>query len=175
MKKPRKITAPPKDTRKELYFEIHSVCTHDERGDEEWASWQSSYDSYLTKISRNKDLLDKWNFEAYRVNDEVHNAQNLYAVVVTYSTGNTFGHATGKLAVAFVTENADEAIDARAAILEQEQYEYEHSYSFRNKTGKTRKWDEVFREHPKSTGSSPWDGYFEKIESVDIVFLPVMG
>jgi hypothetical protein len=29
MKKPRKITAPPKDTRKELYFEIKSDCIHD--------------------------------------------------------------------------------------------------------------------------------------------------
>lgn len=175
MKKPRKITAPPKDTRKELYFEIENDCVRDWHDGEKYGSWERTYDSSLKKISRNKDLLSKWNFEAHRVNDEVYDAQNLYAVVVTYSGGDTFGNSEGNLALAFVTENADEAIGAKDAILEQEQYEYESKYSFREKTGKKPKWDESFRDHPKSTGRSPWNGYFEHVTSVDIVFLPVMG
>jgi hypothetical protein len=175
MKKPCKITAPPKDTRKELYFEIKSDCVHDWHDGEKYGSWERKYDSSLKNISRNKDLLDKWNFEAHRVNDEVYDAQSLYAVVVTYDSGDTFGNSEGNLALAFVTENTDEAIQCKDALLEQEQYEYESKYSFREKTGKKPKWDESFRDHPKSTGRSPWNGYFERVTSVDIVFLPVMG
>lgn len=177
MKNPRKLTPPPKDTRNELYFEVVERCTNDYHDGEEYGKWERSYDSSLTKISRNKDLLDKWNFEAYRVNDEVYNAQNLYVVIVEYSTGDTFGRSDGHLAIAFVTENADEAVECKNAILEQDGYEYEHAYSFREKTDKKPKWDEQFRDHPKNVrqGYAPWNGYFERIESVDVMFLPVMG
>lgn len=158
MKKPRKLTPPPKDTRKELYFEIESVCTRDWHDGEQWGSWERTYDSSLEKISRNKDLLNKWNFEAYQVNDEVYNAQNLYTVVVTYSSGDTFGRADGHVAIAFVTENPDEAIEARKAL-------------------DSGKWDDEWRDHPKNVngGYAPWNGYFESVTSVDVVFLPVMG
>lgn len=177
MKKPRALTPPPKDTRKELYFEIESVCTRDWHDGKEWGEWESSYDSSLKRVSRNKDILDKWNFQAYQVNDEVYNAHNVYVVVVIYSTGDTFGCSEGHLAIAFVTEDGNEAVECKKAILEQDEWEFENAYSFREKTGKTAKWDEHFREHPKSVhkGYAPWNGYFESVTSVDIQLLTVMG
>ena len=177
MKKPRKLTPPPVDTRKELYFEIKESVQQDYHSGEQFGEWETIKNCQLTKISRNKALLGKYDFSAYKVNDEVYNAQNLYVVVVIYSSGDTFGRSEGELAVAFVTENSEEAIECRDAILEQEEYEYENRYSHRNKTGKKPKWDDVFRDHPKSVcnGYAPWSGYFEHVTSVNIEFLPVMG
>jgi hypothetical protein len=177
MKKPRKLTPPPVDTRKELYFEIVEQNIRDYHSGEQFGEWETVKNCTLTKISRNKDLLRKWDFTSHQVNEEVYNAQNLYVVVVTYGSGDSFGRSEGNLAIAFVTENSDEAIECRDAILEQDECEYENRYSFRDKSGKKPKWDDAFRDHPKSVckGYSPWNGYFESVTDVYIVFLPVLG
>jgi hypothetical protein len=177
MKPPRKLTPPPVDTRKELYFEINESVQRDYHSGEQFGEWETIKNCSLSKISRNKGLLSKWNFYSYQVNDEVYNAQNLYVVVVEYSSGDSFGRSEGNLAVAFVTENSQEAIECRDAILENEAYEYENRYSFRDKTGKKPMWDDKFRDHPKSVckGYSPWRGYFEHVSGVSIEFLTVMG
>jgi len=175
MKQPKKLTPPPVDTRNKLYFEIEESVQRDYHSGEQYGEWETIKNCQLTKISRNKDLLRKWNFTSHQVNEEVYNAQYLYVVVVTYSSGDSFGRSEGNLAIAFVTENSDEAIKCRDAILEQE--EYENRYSFRDKSGKKPKWDDAFKDHPKSVckGYSPWSGYFEHVSDVDIVFLPVVG
>lgn len=177
MKNPKKLTPPEKDNRNELYFEISESCIRDYHDGKEWGEWATDYVHSLDKVSRNKDLLNKWNFESHKVPDEVYNATSVYVVVVTYDSGDTFGRSTGHLAIAFVTENADEAVACKNAILEQEEYKNEHAYSFRKKTGKLPTWDNMFRKHPKSVreGYAPWNGYFEHITSVDIKFIQIMG
>ena len=160
MKKPKKLTPPPVDTRKELFVEERRSCVHeyDDDDGEQYGSWERRYDNAVTKVSRNSKLLHRYNFTACKVPDEVYNAPYVYIVVVTYNTGDSFGTSSGNIAIAFITENPGEALEAKDVI--------------ENGDGWTDKWCD----HPKSASSYPrWQGYFESVESVDIVFLPVMG
>lgn len=69
---------------------------------------------------------------------------NLHVVVVRYSTGDTFSHSNGKGCVAAAYEKYDNAVKAKKLI-----------------------------EGGKWTKYSPWDGYFEHLESVYIKSMPV--
>ncbi len=158
MKTPKKLTPPPVDTRKELFVEETSSCVRDYHDGEPFGEWEQKYDNSVVKVSRNSKLLNGYNFTACKVPDEVYNAPYVYIVVVTYSTGDSFGSSYGNLAIAFITENPEEALEAKDVI--------------ENGDGWTDKWCD----HPKSATSYPrWEGYFERVESVEIVFLPVMG
>lgn len=155
IKTPKKIEPPKVDERLSLYIEIDQTCTRDEREDVEWGSWETHYDSSVTKVSRNKDLLNKWNFESFSVPQSTYDAEYVYVVVVTYESGNTFGRSYGNVTVAFVTENPDDAVDAKEAI--------------------DKGWTDEWRDHPNSCGYAPWDGYFERVQSVNIEFFKVLG
>ena len=156
MKQPKKLKPPVKDTRKSLFIETESICTHNYRSDEVYGEWSSEHQCSVQKISRNRDLLNKWDFTEYKVPSETYDATTLYIVTVTYSSGDTFGSSSGNLAIAYITENSEEALKVRNGLGEN---------------------INPNPEDPKSQcgGYAQWDGYFENIEGVDIVFLPVMG
>lgn len=159
MKTPKKLTPPPVDTRKELFVEETSSCVRDYHEGVQFGEWEQQYDNDVTKVSRDSKLLNRYNFTACKVPDEVYDASYVYIVVVTYSTGDTFGNSSGNLAIAFITENPEEALKAKEVIETVE-------------GGWTKEWCK----HPKSATSYPiWEGYFEHVENVEIVFLPVMG
>jgi hypothetical protein len=73
---------------------------------------------------------------------------------VTYSSGDTFGRSSGNIAIAYITQDPAEAVKVKADL----------------NHGKNPSYD---LKCPKNY--NPWDGYFERVENVDIVFLPVMG
>jgi hypothetical protein len=148
MKKPKKIEPPKKDYRLPLYIEIDQRCTRDEREDIEWGSWETHYDSTVTKISTNKDLLNKWDFQRFNVPQSTYDADHVYAVIVTYESGDTFGRSYGNVKVAFVSEKAEDAIAAEEAL--------------------NQEWTDKWRDHPNSCGYAPWDGYFERITNISI-------
>lgn len=156
MKQPKKLTPPVKDTRNSLFVEIESMCVHSFRSDEPYGDWGSEHQCSVQKISRNKDLLKTWDFTEYKVPNDVYNSQNLYIVAVTYSSGDSFGRSSGNLAIAYITESPDEALKVKNDLL---------------------KDVNPSEDDPKTQcrGYAEWNGYFEHIESVDIVFLPVMG
>lgn len=66
---------------------------------------------------------------------------NMYLVVVRYSSGNTFGHSTGHAYVEGVYDTKESA-NLVAAMIEAESY--------------------------SSKGYLPWQGYFESLEGVEI-------
>jgi hypothetical protein len=156
MKQPKKLTPPVKDIRKSLYIEIDEKCTHDYHSGEQYGEWSKEYSNTVTKISRNEKLLDKWNFSEYKVSDEVYNSPFLYLVVVTYSSGDSFGRSSGNTSIAYITGNPDEALKIK---------------------GDLDRGINPPKDDPNSQngGYYPWDGYFERVEDVNIVFLPVMG
>lgn len=176
MKTPKKLTPPVEDKRKELHFEVEERCNRDYHSGERFGSWERENSCSLKKISRNRDFVNKWGHYSYKVPDEVYNAQMLYAVIVTYSSGDSFGTSSGNFALAYVTENADEALKVKNAIEGNDKFENSRRYSFQDKEGNDS-WDKVWKHNPKSVNGvySPWSGYFERIENVNIVFLPVMG
>lgn len=156
MKQPKKLTPPVEDTRNALFVETESLCVHSFQSDEAYGDWGSEHQYSVQKISRNKDLLRKWDFTQYKVPKDVYESPNLYIVTVTYSSGDTFGSSSGLLAIAYITENPDEALKVRDNL---------------------NQGCNPSEDDPKTQcgGYARWDGYFEHIESVDIVFLPVMG
>lgn len=157
MKKPKKLKPPKVDERKELHIEIISSCVYDECEGVQFGSWGKQFNETVTKVSRDCKFLNRFSFSSYKVPDEVYNSTYVYIVVVTYSSGDTFGSSSGNTAIAFITENPDEALKAKDAA--------EHDWS-------KPEWSE----HPKNVSRYPtWTGYFERVENVEIVFLPVMG
>jgi len=157
MKKPKKLTPPPVDNRKELHVEIKSSCVYDECEGVQFGSWEKKFDETVVKISRDYKILNRFVFSSYKVPDEVYNATYVYIVAVTYSSGDTFGSSSGNTAIAFITENPEEALKAKDAV--------ECNWS-------KPEWSK----HPKNVAQYPsWTGYFESVENVKIVFLPVIG
>jgi len=173
MKKPKTLTPPPVDTRKELFVETQSRCEKDYHSGEQFGSWETIYDSLVKRVSRNSSFLNKWSFEAFKVPDEVYNAQSVYVIYVIYSSGDSFGNSSGNLAVAFITEMPDEALECKKALEEQGS---DCNYDCETNP-RPLPWDKNFRHHPKSvrSGFAPWFGYFEHIESVEIGFFPIIG
>ena len=155
MKKPKKLVKPEPDNRKELYFELFTHCEHSERSDEEFGDWQASYSTHFGNVSRDKDFLHKWNFEACKVPDEVYNSSSVFVIWVEHSDGDTFGHSTGHGQLAYATENPEEALEIKGKILKGE-----------------LEWINT----QKSLCSYPyWDGYFNSIEDVHVEFTKVLG
>ena len=180
MKKPKTITKPVNVNTKEIYVEESSKCISESRSDEPYGDWSRSYDDRVINISQNKDILNKWNFKTYKVPDIVYEAKNLYLVVVTYSTGNSFGRSDGHVETAFITEDPDEANDAATALWKQTEYNQYSRYPslYEEELEKLKPtWDNIWKNHPKAThpGYAPWDGYFERVDHVDVVFLSVKG
>ena len=155
MKTPKKLIKPEPDNRKELYFELITHCEHAERSDKPYGDWQASYATYFGNVSRDKDLLNKWNFEARKVSDEVYNVDLIYVIWVQYSDGDSFGHSTGHGQLAYATTDPEEAIEIEEKIL---------------------KGELDWIDSPNSICSYPyWDGYFNGIERVHVEFKKVLG
>lgn len=154
MKTPKKLIKPEPDNRKELYFELFTHCERSERSDEEYGSWQTSYSTHFKNVSRDKDLLNKWSFEARKVSDDVYNASLIYIIWVEYSDGDTFGYSTGNGQLAYVTTDPEEAIKIEEKIL---------------------KGELDWIDSPNSICSYPyWNGYFNGIERVHVEFTKVL-
>jgi hypothetical protein len=155
MKTPKKLEAPEKNPNtKELFIEFSSICSRDYHSGERYGKWETINHPKFEKISRNKEFIKKWNFESFKVSDEVFNSQNLYIVWVEYSSGNSFGRSKGEYKVAAITEIPQEALNIRDSIV-----------------------DNVFNtKHSKSVVLyARWDGYFESVTAVHIEFYPVLG
>jgi len=168
MRKPKKLTPPdPKAGCQPIYYRVVSNCVENYREDKEWGNWRTIYESKLVAVSRNSGLLPEYSYGKAKVPIETYQADFLYLVCVTYSDGDTFGNSSGNMSVAYITESPDEALKIKGAIdAQSESYESEKPDPF---------WDE-WPEHAKSVSSyCEWNGYFCGVESVEIVFLPVMG
>lgn len=118
--------------------------------DEEWCSYSDSHYSWRLQdvsvkapkstpyngfVEVGKLIGDKWKAEEASVGDDV------WVVVVQYSTGSTFGRSFGHGTVACICKNEDDAIDIKNAI--------------------NSGWS-----GPGSVHFATWQGYFEDIESV---------
>lgn len=156
MKKPKKLTPPAKDMRCPIFVEIEGACVRDYRSGEAYGGWEQQYSYNIKKISRNEKLLSKWDFTEYKVPNITLQSPTLYLVAVTYTTGDSFGRSLGNISIAYITEDSGEALKVMDDL--------NLGINPPKKDPKTQ-----------NGGYAIWDGYFERVESVDIVFLPVMG
>lgn len=97
----------------------------------------------------------------------------VYAVIVTYTTGNTFGSNSGNQAFAALLTEADKAFNLAEAIKAHERMI--NSREWRSKPYSERGWENEsyleFEGERYYTGT--WTGYFESIDTVDVTRVAV--
>src|SRR6478735_8874152 len=116
MKTPKKMKPPKQINDKSLYIEVSSRTTDSYREPERFGSWSETNVSSVGKVSKSIEGLSRWNFSEFKVPDEVYNSPTVYIVYVIYSSGDSFGSSSGNIAIAFVTENVEEAQQVQKAI-----------------------------------------------------------
>lgn len=140
-----------------VYLKYDEVCNYSntvyddpENPDKPYSFYkESSFTTYLKSVHLNKinDLFP----ETLRLPFEVKKGDVLHFVVVTYSTGNTFGKSSGECCLV-------------SAHLE----EYEADIIAKSIEDKTYTEKSTVYETYES-----WEGYFERLENVEVISLVV--
>lgn len=94
----------------------------------------------------------------------------VYMIIVTYTTGSTFGCDSGRKAFGAITTNADKAFSLAQAFQDHEQRI--NSSEWRSKPHTfDEKYQMTFEGVTYDVGQ--WTGYFESIDSVDVMRVAV--
>jgi hypothetical protein len=91
------------------------------------------------------------------VSFDPHNETEVFVVIVTYSSGSTFGSTYGNVSIVGIYNDSDEA-DAIANDIRADDRDADQDY--RRSLKKTRK--------ERFTGYKAWTGYFERFEGVEV-------
>lgn len=134
----------------DLFVQYNEVCTHSEREPEEYGSWREDYDFSITGVSLTS--RESWNEEKLGCLVDVKAGEPVFVLYMTYSTGDTFGHAEGKGEVIWVFKDPALAMKAKAQWEEENnKRDPQFSIAFEVDGGQ---W---------ITQSNPAAGYFENI------------
>lgn len=95
----------------DLYVQYNEHCTHSEREPVEYGSWSESYDFSVTGVSLTS--RERWSEEKLGCLVDVKAGDPVFVLYMTYSTGDTFGHASGKGEVIWVFKDAALAMKAK--------------------------------------------------------------
>lgn len=101
--KPKKLS-PPEEKKFILYANIDSNINFENRSNKEYGSWSRSWTCNLNTIS--KIELSGYGVEWINVPENVYNAPKIGAIIIKYSTGDTFGREDGRLCVGLITHKA---------------------------------------------------------------------
>ena len=134
-----------------ICVEYSEVCTHSEREPEQWGSWSESYDSSVTDAYQiGDDERAPYGSETFVVPD---GASEVFVVYMIYSTGDSFGHADGKIDIIHCIAS-EEAADKLAKYITENPGEYSIKFT-----------DDFDRE---ISLYNPGAGYFERINYVSV-------
>lgn len=127
------------------------ICTHSSREPEQWGSWSESYSCHVTDAYRLGDS-DKapYDSETFLIPDDV---TEVFVVYMIYSTGDSFGHADGKIDIMHCTAS-EEAADRLARQVTENPDEYSIKFT-----------DDFGREISIGNRGA---GYFERIDHVGV-------
>lgn len=132
------------------------------RSDEEYGEWsENNYIDYTYATISKNDYGEPIDWEA-KIGDVV------FLVHVVYSSGDSFGHSTGNSEVIEVLRTVEEA-EALAELI-RENYEKYPDYSFEKDVSKNTNYIPYKGRH---ISTSTWKGYFESLQSVEVVALIV--
>lgn len=116
------------------------ICAGQEN--DEWPDHNPVYyTSEMKKLVRDRELLSGWKCEEFEVTEDLYNRSSLYLVVVRHSDGDTFGSSHGHSEFIGLFGSSKEALHVKKAI----------------ESGDYRKGEYL-----------PWNGYFNRLESVEI-------
>lgn len=136
-----------------IYFLIEKKTLRDEREDCEWGRWETDYDCSVLSFTKepNKNCFypyyEKFNLsknEFDKIKDEV------WAVIVTYVSGDSFGYSSGNIDIACATTNLELAKQAAISI-------------------KEGQWSKFSKSNSGVCCSyESWTGYFDSLTGIDI-------
>lgn len=138
-----------------IYVVYDTHVDEDYRSDEEWGDWRRSQTSSV--VSANLSKPDRYyGYEKFNVCFNADAGQDVYALVLTYGTGDSFGHSSGNMEILWVFQQ--EILAEKALEWFNEKSE---NYTI-----------EFFQEDlNKIQISNPASGYFECVENIEIVKL----
>jgi hypothetical protein len=134
-----------------LYCEINEYCTDSECSDEEYGSWEEHYDFEVKNVfSEKSKFLEEFDLD-------VSKGDIVFSLSVKYSTGDSFGYATGKGEIVWIFSKREYA---DIAMLQYKGQENNTSIklSLEMPDGKLK----------KVILSNVVSGYFENLEELDI-------
>lgn len=136
-----------------IYVTSEEICTHEEYSDEEFGHWSKAHDFEITNVSVKKPT------EYHDVFDlEVQKGSRVYVLVLRYSTGDSFGKATGKGEIVWAFSEHDFA--------ERVYYEYINNS---NKDSLYLMFEVDNKKFKRTKIGNTVSGYFEDIESLEII------
>lgn len=131
-------------------YEEYGESSHESHGDGEWdCSW--SYDGSFNVTGVVLENPAGFSYETLNVNWDASPGEEVYVLTMIYSTGDSFGYASGKGEVLWVFKDFDVAKNAAKRLREQED---EYSVKIEDETGQTIQL------------SNPGSGYFESVEEI---------
>jgi hypothetical protein len=134
----RKLTPPP--VKPLVWINVSRTCIRDYWDGEDYGEWEREYSCTVgDRFAKNEGIITGYDAESIRVEPDVLDADEVYAVVVTYGSGDTFGHSTGEKCVPHIVTKLEEAVKIEKSI-------NDGSYK----------------------GYAPWNGYFESLEDTEI-------
>lgn len=127
------------------------LCTHSHHSGEQYGDWSESYSSSVTGAHRiGDDAQAPYESETFLVPDD---ATEVFVVYMIYDTGDSFGHADGKISIIHCTVS-EEAADKLAETITEKHDEFTIKFT-----------DDFDRE---ISLYNPGAGYFERISYVGV-------
>jgi hypothetical protein len=134
-----------------ICVEYSEYCDHRSHSGEQFGDWRESYSSSVTDAYRiGDDDKTPYESETFIVPDD---ATEVFVVYMIYSTGDSFGHADGKISIIHCTSN-EEAADKLAKTITENADEFTIKFT-----------DDFDRE---ISLYNPGAGYFEHIDHVGV-------
>lgn len=143
-------------SKKSIYFEIDKKTLEDWHDGKQWGDWRQVYScsvlSFCKEIPEDRRLFYPY-YESFEFGDEEYDkiSDSLWAVVVTYSSGDTFGCSSGNLAIAFASIDYQPALEAAESIRDGQD------------------WSKIVKTYPSNAAEyQKWRGYFESVEGISV-------
>lgn len=164
-KKVMKKVKPPQPKKGPSYFiKFYEEYSYEE-GDFKAGLYETRPDEYIhvtfdalyknNPEGKNVESVPGWRTDHAEDIKDLPAGTDAFVTVVRYSTGDTFSHTEGRWAIVGVTDNENEAHDQKKKI--QEEYnDYKKS---------DERWKGPYE---------AWFGYFERLEYIDIIKLPIL-
>lgn len=152
-----------KEYQQKIWLNVSRECIRDFDDGERFGSWEKVYKCEVLSFSKEEnETRSPWknSWDTFDISQKEYDAitDSVWAVVVTYSDGDTFGSSSGNIEVACLTVDLEVAKECAAAI---------------SKDGRNSGHFDTFREsHPGICKHySSWTGYFNGVEGIDIIHL----
>ena len=137
-----------------LFYSYTDTILKSKQSKRPYGEWSTEHRYTLDSLSRSKPKTVYW--DTVNIYGNV-NLSRYWAVVVRYSTGDTFGTASGRGCCFAVFEDEQEALAIKARIECNVDYD----------SDEPRDSLEEFEEY------KPWQGYFESVQSCHVVSMSV--